>query len=453
MSTAQRRWLATAVGTVGCAAVLAFTQLLVARAGWRVDLSPEQAYVLSDHAQHILAALDRPVEIIGFLRSDDPRNRDIEGLLARVQDASRYVRYRVVDVNRNPALARQYGVDVYGAIVVQSDGLRRDFSSPNEQTLMAAIIQVTRPARRRVYFSAGHGERRVGDRDRQLGYFSANVALINELYEVGEVALDGQTPVPDDAAALVVAAPTRDLTPGAQRQIEAYLRRGGGVLVLLEPSKRPAGLADLLQHYGIAVSDEAVLDEAERMFAGDHLTMLVPGRSPEHPVSAALGSTPLMSSVRALRTVPTDGTADGVDLLVTSSDSWRTPDLTVLQNGTGTFVPGRDTRGPVPVGASVLIRNADGKAGRLLVYGDADFASNLLLDYLANRDLLLNSVNWLAGEETMLGTRPPTQAPGINQLFISARQGEAVFWLGTVVVPLVVLTLGLTGVALRQRWG
>jgi hypothetical protein len=192
MSAAQRRWLATLVGSLGCAAALVFAQLLVARAGWRVDLSPEQRFVLSEHARQILAALNRPVEIVAFLRVDDPRNREIDDLLTRVRAASPQVTTRQVDVNRNPALAREYGVDSYGALVVESDGLRRDFTNPTEQTLMAAIIQVTRPARRRVYFSAGHGERSLGDRDRQIGYSTANVALINELYESGEVALDAQ---------------------------------------------------------------------------------------------------------------------------------------------------------------------------------------------------------------------------------------------------------------------
>jgi ABC-type uncharacterized transport system involved in gliding motility auxiliary subunit len=453
VSTAQRRWLATLVGTAACAGALVFAQLLVARAGWRADLSPEQRFVLSDHARQILAALDRPVRIIGFLRADDPRNRDIDDLLERVRAASPQVSTRLVDINRNPALAREYGVEAYGAIAVESDGLRRDFVNPTEQTLMAAIIQVTRPARRRVYFSAGHGERGLGDRDRRAGYSNANVALINELYEVGEIVLDAQTPVPDDAAALVVAAPRRDLPPGALRQIETYLRRGGGVLVLLEPGKQAPSLADLLRRYGVAVSDEVVLDGEQRMFAGDYLTMLVPGRSADHPVTAALDSTPLMSGVRAVRVVPTEATEAGIDLLATSAESWRTPDLEVLESGGGAFVSGRDTRGPVPVGASVLMRDAGGRPGRLLVYGDADFASNLFLGYLGNRDLLLNSVNWLAGEETMLGTRPPAQAPGVNQLFISDRQGERVFWLGAVIFPLAILVLGLSGVALRQRRG
>ena len=453
MNSAQQRWLATLIGTAGCAVALCFAQLLVARAGWRADLSPERRFVLSDHAKNILGALDHAVEIVAFLRADDPRNREIDDLLNRVRAASPQVSSRIVDVNRNPALAREYGVDAFGAVVVESGGMRRDFTNPNEQTLMAAIIQVTRPARRRVYFSAGYGERAIAERDRDSGYSNANVALINELYEVADVVLDGQTPVPDDAAALVVAAPRRDLPPGALRQIEAYLHRGGGVLVLLEPDKRAPSLPELLRRYGVAVSDEIVLDGEQRMFAGDYLTMLVPGRAIGHPVSAALSSTPLMSGVRAVRSAGTEPAQGGIDLLTTAPESWRTPDLSALARGSGDFLPGRDTRGPVPVGASVLVPNDGGRPGRLLVYGDADFASNALLGYLGNRDLLLNSVNWLAGEETMLGSRPPSQVPGVNQLFISARQGETIFWLGAVTLPAAILLFGLSGVALRQRRG
>lgn len=453
MTRAFGRWAATVLGTLGFAAALVFGQLLVARAGWRLDLSPERRFVLSEHARHILDALDRPVELIGFLRADDPRNRDIQDLLGRVQAASSRVSTRFIDLNRNPALAREYGVDVFGSVVVESDGLRRDVASPSEQTLMAAIIQVTRPARRRVYFSGGHGERRIGDRDRQAGFTTANVALINELYEVGETVLDGETPVPDDAMALIIAAPRRDLSAGAVRQVEAYLHRGGGVLVLLEPGKPVPNLAALLGRYGIVASDDVVLDDTQRMFAGDYLTMTVPERSAAHPVTAPLSAPPLMSGIRALRLVPSEAAERGVDVLATGAESWRTPDLSVLERGGAEFVAGRDDHGPVTVGASVVVPGDGPRPGRLLVYGDADFASNLMLDYLGNRDLLLNSVNWLSGEETMLGARPPTQLPGTNQLFISARQGEQVFWLGTVVLPAIILVGGLSGVALRQRRG
>ena len=448
MTQSGRRWAATLLGTLGCVVALACAQRLAARTGWRVDLTPEKRAVLSDHARGILGALTAPVALTAFLRADDPRNREIEDLLARVAAAQPLVQYRVLDLNRNPALAREFGVDAYGALVVESEGRRRDFANPDEATLMAALIQVTRPDRPRVYVTAGSGERRLADRDRRNGFSSANIALINERFEVGEIRLDADTPVPADAAALIVPGPERDLPPAALRQIDAYLRRGGGVLVLLDPGQAPA-LTTQLEHYGIAAGDEVVLDPERRLFAGDLLTMLVPEHNPTHPISASLSAPPLFSALR-----PVQGTgAAAVVLLSTSPSSWSSPDRGVLTTGEGEMLPGRDTPGPVPVAASVELPGEGDRAGRLVVVGDADFASNLLLDYAGNRDLLLNAVDWLAGEETLIGSRPLRQLPGVNQLFVSATEGETIFWLGAVVQPTAVLLLGLVVVGLRRRSG
>ena len=237
--------------------------------------------------------------------------------------------------------------------------------------------------------------------------------------------LDGQTPVPDDAAALVVAAPRRDLPPGALRQIEAYLHRGGGVLVLLEPGKQRArACAELLRRYGVAVSDEVVLDGDQRMFAGDYLTMLVPGR---RRTSGQRRAHVDAADVRRARRAhaPTDATEAGIDLLATAAGELAHARPQRARARRRRVRPRtRHARAGAGRRQRAGARPRAAKPGRLLVYGDADFASNLLLGYLGNRDLLLNSVNWLAGEETMLGTRPPSQAPGVNQLFISDRQGE-----------------------------
>ncbi|MFN8641995.1 MAG: GldG family protein [Candidatus Binatia bacterium] len=447
MTASRQRWAATLLGTLGCLVALACAQRLAARTGWRVDLTPEQRAVLSDHARGILASLTEPVALTAFLRADDPRNREIEDLLARVAAAQPLVRYRVLDLNRNPALARELGIDAYGALVVESGGRRRDFANPDEPTLMAAIIQVTRPDRPRVYVTAGNGERRLADRDRRNGFSSANIALINERYDVGELRLDADTPVPADAAAVIVPGPERDLSPAALRQLDAYLRRGGGVVVLLDPGQAPA-LAAQLQRYGIVASDEVVLDPERRLFAGDLLTMLVPGHDPSHPISANLSAAPLLSALRPVRGAGGAGAA----LLTTSPASWRTPDRDPLTTGAGTFVAERDTRGPVAVAAAAQVPAAD-RAGRLVVVGDADFASNLLLDYAGNRDLFLNAVDWVAGEDTLIGSRPLRQLPGVNQLFVSAAQGETIFWLGAVAQPMAALLLGLVVVGRRRRSG
>ena len=437
------------VGTVGLAGSLVTAQLILARRGWRIDLTPDKRYQLSDYTRRVLGELEDDVRVLAFLRSDDKRNRDIEDLLSRVSLSSKRVRYQVVDVNRNPALAREYGVDVYGAIVVESQGRRREFSNPTEELLIAAIVQVTRPSNRRVYFLTGHGERDLSSPDDRHGFSSARAALMTERYEVGELRLVADREIPADAATLIIAGPRSNLLTGEMLRLDTYLQNGGSLLVLLDPGNAP-GLVALLRRYGVVVSDEVVLDPENRLFAGDYLTMLVPGRSPAHPITSALQAPVLMSQVRTVNFETSQTALAGVVLLETAPESWSTPELSVMQTGMGEYVTGRDKRGPVPVGVSVLLRSPGGPAGRLVVLGDADFASNSLLGYLGNRDLLLNAVNWLAGEQTLIGTRRPKEQPGVNQFFVSARQGRMAFWLGTVVEPAVVLLIGAV-VLLRRR--
>jgi len=450
MNYARRQWLVLAVGLTGLAGSLVMGQVLLARRGWRLDLTPEKRYVLSENSRRILANLDHDLVITALLRADDPRNREIEDLLSRARFASDRVHYRLVDVNRNPGVVRRFGAVAYGSLVVEADGRRKVFPNPTEQSLMTAIVQVTRPGRRRVYFLTGHGEHRIVDRDPRSGYSNAQAALIQELYDVAELGVLGDRPVPADASAIIIAGPRSDLLAGELLGLDAYLRRGGGLLVLVDPGDAP-GLGAFLRRYGVVVSDDVVLDPENRLFAGDFLTMVIPERSSAHPVTAGLQAAPLMSQIRGLSVTPAELALAGLEILRSAPVSWRTPDPSVLQTGAGQFVPGRDVRGPVAVGASVVLRGDGHPGGRILVYGDSDFANNSLLDYLGNRDLFLNSVNWLAGEQVSMASRPAAKTPGIGQLFISARQGAFAFWLGTVIQPAIVLVIGVV-VCARQRW-
>lgn len=452
LSYAQRQWALAAIGTLGLAGSLMMAQMILAARGWRLDLTPEQRYVLSPHSRQILDQLDRDVQVTALLRADDPRNREIEDLLWRVNAVAPRVKYRLVDANRNPGVARQYGVRSYGSLVVEADGRRQVFTDPDEASLVAAIVQVTRPSRRRVYFLTGHGERSIWDTDRRAGYSGARSALIQELCEVEELAVLGERPVPEDASAVIIAGPRSDFLASELLTLDEYLQRGGALLVLIDPGAAP-GLAAFLRRYGVVVADEVVLDPQNRLFAGDFLTMVVRQPSRSHPVTARLQAEPLLSQVRPVNAGSGEKVLASGEVLHTSPASWRTPDAKVLRIGAGEFVHGRDVRGPVSVGASAVLSAAGGRTSRILVYGDSDFASNFFLDYLGNRDLLLNSVNWLTGERHLIGIRRPAKAPGIQQFFLSARQGAVAFWLGTVIQPVVMLVLGIAVYTYRRRTG
>lgn len=458
MSNPLRHWLLLVAATAGFAGTLLMAEIILSRHDWRIDLTPEKRFTLSDHARKLLAEVDREVQIIAFLRSDDARNSEVEDLLKRVHHASPYVRYSVVDVNRNPAVARQYGVDRYGSLVVESSGRRQGVTNAREDGLMAAILQTTRPTLKVIYFLTGHGESDLDNSDRHTGYSTIRAALQHEFYDVRSLSLLGGPDVPADASAVVITDARRDLLPAELTKLGTYVERGGGMLVMLGPEALP-GLRGFLDGYGVQTEDGVVVDPENRLFAGDYLTITVPGLSPQHPVSAAVKALPLFSQARAVSFVGTDPRLQGIEFLHTAPGSWRTTNADVLHAGTATFVGGRDQPGPIPVGVGVRIA-ASAQPGtsataprpaRLMVLGDCDFANNFFIEYLGNKDLLLNSIGWLAGEPALLGQRPQFQAAGVNQFFVSAQQGQLAFILGTIVEPSIVLVIGVI-VFLRRRW-
>jgi ABC-type uncharacterized transport system involved in gliding motility auxiliary subunit len=456
VSGTWRHWALLLAATTGLAGSLGMAQVLLARHNWRLDLTPEKRYTLSPHAQKVLAGLDRDVQVTAFLRSDDERNPEIVDLLTRAHNASRRLRYSVVDVNRNPAVARQYGVENYASLVVEGDGRRRALVNPREDLLIAAILQVTRPTAKVVYFLTGHGEQDPNDSDREHGYSGAANALRREFYDVRTLSLLGEGPVPPDASVVVIAGARKDLLPAELAKLGAYVERGGAWLIMLDPQTAPS-LDAFLSRYGVQARGDVIVDPENRLFAGDYLTMTVPGLSDRHPVSAGLKSPPLFSQACAVAFVgPPRRGIRGLEFLHTAPTSWRTPDLAVLRTGTATFVSGRDERGAIPVGVSVLVESTTGPppqpVGRGIILGDSDFANNFFLDYLGDKDLLVNSVSWLAGEEDLLAERPQQRTPGVNQFFVSARQGRTAFLLGTVVEPALVLAVGVA-IFLRRRWG
>jgi gliding motility-associatede transport system auxiliary component len=279
--------------------------------------------------------------------------------------------------------------------------------------------------------------------------------LRNEFYDVQPMSLLGESGVPADATVVVIAGPRKDLLPSELLKLSDYVERGGDLLVMMDPQSSPS-LGAFLERYGVRLTGDLVVDPENRLFAGDYLTMTVPGLSDRHPVSASLKAPPLFSQARAVEFAPgTPRGVKGIEFLHTAPTSWRTPDMEVLRTGVASFASGRDQPGPVPVGVSVLVENgADDKPGRparFIILGDSEFADNFFIEYLGDKDLMVNSIDWLAGEEELVGQRTPLRQPGVNQFFVSARQGRLAFILGTIVEPALFLLVGAV-VILRRRW-
>jgi hypothetical protein len=448
-------WVQLFAGAVG----LTWMLMAIVAAGYvynvRWDLSTGDRFTLSDHAHEVLSRIDKPVKIRAFIRTEDGRNPFIRDLLWQVSRENPNIEYDIVDVNRNPAMAAQYGVSSYGSTVVESDGKRADFSNPTESLLMSALLKV-RQEPKKIYSLTGHGECPIDNTDRHVGCSLMSSALSMESFRVEKLSLMGSAEIPADADVIMIAGPKSDLLEVEIASLSAWLERGGKLFVMIDPFRAPA-LVAMLGGHGVEVGANIVIDQENRLAGGEPWSTVLSDNNRTHLVTSTLKAPPLFSLAASVT-----GRADEAKrrevttLLKSGARSWASFDPDIARGSEARFVAGRDVNGPIPVAVDVsepAPKAAEaGTMTRILVFGDSEFASNRFLDYLGNKDLFVNAVNWLAREDALIGNRPQQKAPGKNQFFISQVDAEGVFSWAVLWQPGFFLLVGVA-VFIRRRFG
>jgi ABC-type uncharacterized transport system involved in gliding motility auxiliary subunit len=459
-----------AIMTILLLGIITLVEAISARHNTRIDLTEGSRYTLSDQTKKAVRGLAKEVQVTAFYRADQPDRRPAEDVLRQYADLSLKFRFQIVDPDRNPGLAKRYGITTYGTTVLETKDKEEKITEVDEEHLTSGLIKLFREGKRMVYFLKGHGENELDDGSRN-GYRQAKEALEKANYQVKELLLLREPQVPEDAAVLVISGPKRDLAESELKALQTFVERGGKVLVQLDPFAAPS-LKEFLGLYGIRAGDDVIVDQYSRVLGGDYL-MPVVSKYYSHPITRDFTLASLFPFARSIDVA--EKTPQGVTvqkLGETGPGSWAETDRGELNRGTLTFDKGKDRPGPVPVGivATVEVRKApeasadrekEKKKGeeksekrpapgpaRLVVYGNSGFAGNSFLNFSGNRDLFLNSISWLAEEEEQISIRP--REAKSTPIFLTAMQGRLAFWLPVVVVPALLLVSG-TSVVLRRR--
>jgi ABC-type uncharacterized transport system involved in gliding motility auxiliary subunit len=114
-----------------------------------------------------------------------------------------------------------------------------------------------------------------------------------------------------------------------------------------------------------------------------------------------------------------------------------------------TIVPAADAKTEPKTDAKSEEDPAKKPEGRLVVLGTSTFASNQGLGFQGNRDLFLNIVSWLAGQEGEIAIRPKDTRQ--NPIFLTSAQSRTVLWLSIVILPGAVMVCGIWLVVRRRR--
>jgi ABC-type uncharacterized transport system involved in gliding motility auxiliary subunit len=83
------------------------------------------------------------------------------------------------------------------------------------------------------------------------------------------------------------------------------------------------------------------------------------------------------------------------------------------------------------------------------VFGDSDFATNEHLDGLRNRDLFVNSINWLAGDVEQITVRPNVSRA--SSFAMSQEEFRRIQYLSLFVLPEAIAVFGVVSWWLRRR--
>ena len=190
---------------------------------------------------------------------------------------------------------------------------------------------------RKVYFTQGHGEKDTASTDRG-GYSTAVESMKQDNFAVEPLVLIQQKTVPDDATIVVIAGPTTDFFPPEIDALNAYVAKGGKVMVMLDPLlKGPAQplLAQFLADWGIRAGNDVVLDASGMgQMLGTDASVPVAAQYPAHPITEGFRVITAYPMARSMTPIEGGSNSHTAQPLVnTSPQSWSEADLAALSTG------------------------------------------------------------------------------------------------------------------------
>ena len=474
----RREMLLTTVGLIGILVAVAW---LTALHPLRLDLTANREYSLSPQTVKMMQSIDKPVHITFFHDRGMRETVELYELFAAQNDK---ITVEFFDPMINPAQAKLRGVEFAGTALYESEGRKLTINGPTETDIANGILRITQAKQQIACFVDGHGEpdpfsleshdHMEGDaghshgletkfvQHERHGMAKARGGLEAMNYVVEKVSLLKTDAELSRCAVLIVAGPQSPLLEAELRSIDRYLDEGGNAMFMIDPFVK-TGLEAVIRKFGIELGQGMVIDEASHFWA-DPSTPAVTDYN-RHEITSKLPLS-FFPGVRPL--MPTKEPVPGVQvrqLVNSSAKSFANADKMRIdyKSGKNGYAPQtlmatarinpktvesgetllkrlrgeetQDAKAPVP--EKIIAR----KEARIVVAGDADFATNSFYHVLGNGALFLNAVNFLASRENLIGLEPRTY--DLPYVSMTNTQMKGTFILSIILIPLLMAAVGV----------
>lgn len=448
----QARFGATAgLYTIVVLAALVLVNWLSNRYNKTYDTTSNKRFTLSQETQKLVKNLKSDATITYIDRGSG--FDQAKGMLDRYRNLSSKIHVQYVDYQKQPTVARAYGLRFPGTAYVEIGQRREEAKSLTEEGITGAFLKDLKGVRK-VCFVSGSHEHPLDDTDAN-GLSQFKTLLDRDNYQPQSITLLDKTEVPGDCTVVAIVGPQADYTANEVGAIKKYVENGGRVMFLLDPPldfqrehiSENAGLTDLLKSWGVTEAKDLVLEQ-------NPMGQLF-GFGAEIPLVSSYESHPIVSDLKnnftgfpIARSMEVKNT-DKATVQKLFSTTNRAIATTRLNTNEVNPSDPNNKKGPFILGAAGSYNTGKpSNPGRFVVIGSSGFLTNSMLGFQANRDLALNSVNWLSSDEDLISIRPKEAED--RRLNATQHQMNVFFYFDLIALPLLIIVSGIS-IFLKRR--
>ena len=404
------------------------------------DLSSQKLYSIGDQTKSFLKDLDKDVTIYQVVQSGS-EDETISKLLEKYEEESSHIKVEEKDPVVNPKFTSEYTSDEVSAnslIVVCGDRSKVvdysniyessiDYNTYQSQTtgfdgegqITSAISYVTSEDMPGLYTLDGHGEKELSS-DIQEDIQKANI-------DIKSLNLITEESVPEDAACLLINAPTSDISETEKDAIIEYLENGGKAMIFSDYTTESMDNFDaVLKNYGVERVDGIVIEGDTQHYA-QMPYYLVPTVNSTDAISdfASQGYYVLMPYAQGIK--QSDDIRDTVtvnSLLTTSDSAYSKVDVNSgdIEKADG------DVDGPFDLGVSITETLDDDKETQIVYYTSSNLMDSQINQMVSggNEQMIMSSLNWMCSNDETTTISIPSKDLQVSYLTLTAY--DVSFW-------------------------
>ena len=414
--------------------ILSSLAYLTTRFDKTFDLTDEKLHSLSEQTLSVLNSM-KEIKMTVFYKGKQSLStkHELERYLKIYKQNASHIQFEYIDAHLNNKRAKSYleplsdksNKDLFLFVEYQSKKVRVE-EPIQENTILSALIQVSRRVDQNIYFTSGHGERDIfAEHAQGLSIFTS--ALEGSSFNVVEWNfVEKRSGVPEDASALMILGPTKPFFKQEVQWIKEYVQKDGRIFIALDPGVNQNLAPFLKETFGVDFKNNFIVSPISSLVGKSNTSVMGMDYNVNHLITKDFvrvmgGFTSIFDEVSQIAfedrsQIKTSPLVHSVGGFTISS-----LDIAPAQEKQQSFVMAVAVEEEMNNSDNEKENKEDKKENKdsnsekgkestdrfiAVIFGDSDFLTNASLNVGIHKDIALNTISYLADRENLLNIRP-----------------------------------------------